>query len=268
MNSTIRRPRDLTAATSSAAAQVAAPPAASPAPWVRWVWAAIPLAGVIMGVLAQFIRQIPGALMDLGASVAPWVMVGFLLAVWASRGARTTRKAVLIATGAIAAYLVMWLVSYHLVFVVREHVRLAAGWREAAPWLLVTIPASPFLGTIAALSHRDGFLGDLCLVAPIAWSLPEIVKSLRGGLLVDAAWAAPLADRLTAGASIAVPVTILAALLIHMAARERRLRATSLLAAAVTLGALGVAILPIFRGLITLRRFLEGGGLIFTRPGP
>ena len=255
----ILKPRDLTAATSSETAQLAAPPAASISPWVTWL--SVPLAGVMMGVLAQFIRQIPGALMDLGASVAPWVMVGFLLAVWASRGAPTTRRAVLIASGAIAAYLVAWLVSYHLIFVVREHVRLAAGWREAAPWLLVTIPANPFLGAIAALSHRAGFLGDLCLVAPIAWSLPEIVQSLRGGLLVGAAWTPPLADRLWAGAAIAVPVAILGALLVYMATRERRVRATSLLAAAVTLAALGVVLLPLFRSLIMLRRFLNGGGL-------
>ena len=98
------------------------------------------LTGAILGVLAQFLRQISGALMYLGASTAPWVMVGFLLAVSASRRARTPRKAILIATGTVAAYLLAWLVSYHLLFVLRESVSLGAGWREAAPVTRHAIP--------------------------------------------------------------------------------------------------------------------------------
>jgi hypothetical protein len=163
-------------------------------------------------------------------------MVGFLLAVSASRGARTTLKAILVATGTVAAYLLTWLVWYHLLFVLRENVSLADGWKEAAPWLIAAVPASPILGTLAALSHKHGLLGDVCLAAPIAWSLPEALAILKEGWLVSAA--------------VVFPVAVFAALLIRMAADERRVRAVTLLAAAITLGTLGDALYSAVRSLI------------------
>jgi hypothetical protein len=190
----------------------------------------------MLGILAQFLRQIPGVLMTLGASTAPWVMVGFVLAVSASRGARTTRKAILVATGTVAAYLLAWLVWYHLMFVIRESGSLADGWRQAAPWLVAAVPAAPVLGTIAALSHKHGLLGDVCLVAPLTWSVPEAVTSLKEGWFI--------------GAAIVIPVAVFAALLIAMAMHERRVRAVTLLVAAIMLGASGVALFPAVRGLI------------------
>lgn len=164
-----------------------------------------------MGVLAQLLRQVPGSLMSLGASTAPWVTVGFLLAVSASRGAHTPRRAVFAGTGTVAAYLLMWLVSYHLLFVLRESVPLAAGWREAAPWLIAAVPACPILGAVAALSHEPGLLGDTCLAAPIAWSLPEALGSLTHG------WCAELVRECVGdAAAITIPVAVLVALLIRM----------------------------------------------------
>ncbi|OPY55749.1 MAG: hypothetical protein A4E55_02483 [Pelotomaculum sp. PtaU1.Bin035] len=169
--------------------------------------------------------------MYLGASTAPWVLVGFLLAVSTSRGAHTPRKAILVATGTVAAYLLAWLVSYHLLFVLRESVSLADGWRQTAPWLVAAVPASPILGTIAALSHKRGLLGDVCLAAPIALSLPEAIESLKEGWLI--------------GSVVVTPVAVFAALLIHMAINERRVSTTALLAAVVMLGALGIALFPV-----------------------
>jgi hypothetical protein len=235
MNSIVRKVRKLIATLHSGTAQMAVPPTTSVGPWVN-----ASLAGAILGVLAQFLRQVPGALMYLGASTAPWVMVGFLFAVSASRGARTSRKAILVATGTVAAYLLMWLVSYHLLFVLRESVSLAAGWRQVAPWLVAAVPASPILGTIAALSHKRGLLGDACLAAPIAWSLPEALESLKEGWLV--------------GATFVTPVAVFATLLIRMAIHERQVRAITLLAAVVTLGALSIALFPLYWFLL-LGRF-------------
>ncbi|MBX5464515.1 MAG: hypothetical protein IRZ26_03045 [Clostridia bacterium] len=194
------------------------------------------LAGALLGVLAQFLRQVPGALMSLGASTAPWVMIGFLLAVSASRDARAPRDAILVGTGTVAAYLFAWLVLYHLLFVLRESVSFAAGWREAAPWLVAAVPASPILGAVAALSHRRGPLGDACLAAPVAWSLPEALEILREGG--------------SDAAAVLIPVAVLAALLIRMVAGERRVRAITLLGAAATLAALTVAVFPVVRNLI------------------
>lgn len=218
MNSTVQKVREL-------------PPVTSAGLWVEAF-----LAGVALGVVAQFLRQVPGPLMSLGASTAPWVMIGFLLAASASRGTRTPLRAILVATGTVAAYLLAWLVSYHLLFVLRESVRPAAGWREAVPWLVAAVPACPILGAIAALSHKRGLLGDVCLAAPIAWSLPEALGSLREG------WADV--------AAIVIPVAVFAALLIRMAITERRVRAITLVPAAVTLGALALALFPVVRGLI------------------
>ena len=52
------------------------------------------------------------------------------------------------------------------------------------------------------------------------------------------------------GAAVVIPVAVLAALLIHVAADERRVRAITLLVAAVALGALGVARFTVVRSLI------------------
>lgn len=220
MNSTVRKAPEMTATLRSSAG----------------LWVNAFLAGALLGVLAQFLRQAPGVLMSLGASTAPWVTVGFLLAASASRGALTPRKAIFVGTGTVAAYLLAWLVSYHLLFVLRESVPLAAGWREAVPWLVGAVPACPILGAVAALSHKPGILGDACLAAPIAWTLPEALGSLGQGWSV--------------GSAVVIPVAVLAALLIRMAIAERRVHAITLLSAAVTLGTLAVALFPVVRSLI------------------
>ena len=227
MNSIVKTARDLIATLHSGTARLAGPTAKSGGPWVNAL-----LAGTILGLLAQFLRQVPGPLMYLGASTAPWVMLGFLLAVSASRGARTPRNAILAATGTVAAYLVAWLVSYHFLFVLRESVPLAAGWRQTAPWLAVAIPASPILGTIAALSHQRGPLGDVCLAVPIAGSVPEALKILKEGWFF--------------GTAFVIPVAVFAALLIHMAVDERPVSGITMVAAVVTLGALGIALFPVY----------------------
>lgn len=76
----------------------------------------------------------------------------------------------------------------------------------------------------------------MCLAAPVAWLLPEAIETPREGWL--------------AGAAVVIPVAVLAILLIHLAMSEGRVRAITLLAAAVMAGAMGVALFPIFRSLI------------------
>jgi hypothetical protein len=196
------------------------------------MWLIAFLAGALLGLFAQFLRQIPLALMYLGGSAAPWITAGFLLSVSASRGVPTTRDAISVAAGTVATYLVAWLVSYHLLFVLRESVSMAVGWRQAAPWLVVSIPASLSLGAIAALSHKHGILGDVCLAVPIAWSLPEFIGGLKQGWL--------------AGTAIVVPAAVFAVLLIHMIVKERQVNMIVLLVAVITLGSLGLALFPVF----------------------
>jgi hypothetical protein len=184
------------------------------------------LAGVLFGLLAQVLRQIVGPLMDIGAATAPWVTIGFVIAVWATRRSRSAAVGI----GAMAAYLYAWLIAYHALFAVRESVGLAAGWREAAPWLVVAVPACLILGWIAARSHERGILGDVCLASPIAWSVPEIVYSVRQGSSGSAAVAAVI------GALALLPLVL-------AAGRDVRLGRVAL--AAVTLGVVALAVSPV-----------------------
>lgn len=127
------------------------------------LWINAALIGAIFGVLAQFIRQIPGVFMTLGASMAPWVVVGFLLAVSAAHRSNTTRKAIFISTGTVAAYLLAWLLLYHLLFVLRESVPFSDGWSQADLGLSPRSPHARFS------AQSPPYLPGLdCLVTP-AW---------------------------------------------------------------------------------------------------
>jgi hypothetical protein len=181
-------------------------------------------------VIAQLLRQISGPLMDVGAATAPWVTVGFAIAVWATRRTWPLRSATGVAIGAMAGYLFAWLLSYHGLFAVRESVGVAAAWREAAPWLVLAVPAAPILGFLAARSRRTGLLGDLCLASPLAWSLPEILQSSSEG------W--------PDGATVATAIAAVALLPLLVAAR-RDVRLTRLVVAAVVLGATALVLSPI-----------------------
>lgn len=149
--------------------------------------------GVALGLVAQFLRQGGGPLMVWGAATAPWIIVGYCLAILGARRSRASRTGRAIAIVTMAAYVVAWLVSYHGLFAIRESVGFAAAWREMLPWLVVAGPASLVLGLLAGVAHRGGVLADVALATPIAWSLPEIISGLDGGWLHVAAFAVPLA---------------------------------------------------------------------------
>ena len=198
----------------------------------RWrvdVEVAALLAGVFFGLVAQVLRQIVGPLMDIGAATAPWVTLGFAIAVWATRKSGSLRDRSKLGIGVMALYLFAWLLAYHALFAVREAVGFGAAWREAAPWLVLAGPACVLLGVVAALSHRPGLLGDVCLAAPIAWSVPEIIKSWQG-------W--------SAGETVAVAIAVLAFLPLVVAAR-RDVRLTRVAFASVLLGGVALALAPI-----------------------
>jgi hypothetical protein len=112
------------------------------------------LAGLIFGVTSQFLRQIESPLMDVGAGIAPWVTIGFVLAVWATRRGRSLRNAGVLGVETMAAYVLAWLLSYHLLFALRESVELSAAWREALPWLVFVGPVCLVLGICRALTQE------------------------------------------------------------------------------------------------------------------
>ena len=193
------------------------------------------LAGVVFGLIAQVLRQIVGPLMDIGAATAPWVTIGFVIAVWATRKTRPLRTASRTGAWVTATYLFAWLVAYHCLFAVRESVGFAAAWREAAPWLVVAGPAAVVLGFVAARSHGRGLLGDVCLASPIAWSAPEIIRSSQQG------W--------SAGGTVTVVIAAVALVPLVVAAR-RDVRLVRVALASVLLGGVALALSPLLLGQI------------------
>lgn len=139
------------------------------------------LVGGVVGVTAQLFRQVDGPLQFLGGGIAPWVTIGFVLTVWSVRGHHSFRASGLLGAETMGVYLLVWLASYHALFVVRESVEISAGWREAFPWVVLSGPLCLALGFVAALTQRKGILGDVNMALPMAWSLPEIVDSLQLG---------------------------------------------------------------------------------------
>jgi hypothetical protein len=193
------------------------------------------LVGLALGVNAQLLRQINGPLMALGGATAPWLTVGFLLAIWATRPTASVRHAARIGIATFAVYLVVWLISYHLTFSIRELIKISDAWREAAPWLLLAGPVSVVLGLAAAATHKNSALGDLCLGLPVAWSMPEITLYVREG------WSLVIV--------VALP-TVIVALSPLLVVGRRDVKLLRVVVASGLFGVAGLAFLPVARNLI------------------
>lgn len=146
-----------------------------PAGWPVFV-AAI-ASGIVAGAVAQILRQINDPLMDLGGGTAVWLSIGFLAAQTAAC-ARSLRPGIWRAALAMALFLAFWLLTYCLVFGLRDTAGFTAMFRDERPFEIATLPASAVIGLIAALSVRPGLLGSACLAAPVAWSVPEVLRSV------------------------------------------------------------------------------------------
>jgi hypothetical protein len=193
------------------------------------------LAGLVLGITAQFLRQIGAPVMSLGAATAPWLTLGFLFAIWATRQSTSLRAASGLGIATMAVYLFVWLLSYHATFAIRESVTLADGWREAAPWLLLAGPVGVVLGVAAAVAHKRWLVGDVCLALPIAWSTPEVVAFSREG------WSYAVV--------VALPTAALA-LLPLLAVGRREVRLIRVVVACGLLAIVGMALLPVVRNYI------------------
>jgi hypothetical protein len=196
--------------------------------------ALVALAGLVLGITAQLLRQIGGPVMALGAATAPWLTVGFLLALWTTRRNTSLPEASGLGVATMALYLFVWLLSYHATFAIRESVTQAAAWREAAPWLLLAGPVSVVLGVAAAVAHKPGVVGDVCLALPIAWSMPEIAGNSKQG------WYALV---------VALPTAALA-LMPVLAVVRREVRLVRVVVACGLFAIVGLALLPVVRNYI------------------
>jgi hypothetical protein len=189
-------------------------------------------AGVTLGLVAQLLRQLDDPLMSLGAATAPWLTIGFILLLWASRATTRVMTSALVGVVTIATYLFAWLASYHTLFAIRESVTGAEAWRETAPWAIAAIPTSLVLGLVAALTPSVAVARNVSLAFPIALAFPELVVNLQVGWTHTAVIGVP-----------ALAFTILAAVILE--ADRRALFQAGIAAAA--LATLAVVVLPVVR---------------------
>lgn len=175
------------------------------------------LCGVLLGALAKMIGSIgrtfePAGvpLIMLGMGTAIWVTAGFLVARRIAKNRSQIDGAVWAGTG-MAVYLSAWLLAYSVVFGLQQDGGFAAAWLNERLYFILAPAAGAVLGLVAAASWRTDWLGDACIIAPIAWSLPEIAFAsafgwqhvLFSGIPALALASVPLA---TAGRNIRRPV--------------------------------------------------------------
>jgi hypothetical protein len=92
-----------------------------------------------------------------------------------------------------AVYLGAWLLSYCAVFGFQQSAGFGAAWLDERIFFIIAPAASVSLGLIATASLRDDWLGDACLAAPIAWSVPEFGYAIAQGWRYAALVALPIA---------------------------------------------------------------------------
>lgn len=139
------------------------------------------LLGSVLGVFAKLLGSISGPPALLGAGVAAWVTSGFLLSRRAARGRPLIEGAVWGAS-TMGSFLGAWLLAYCIVFGAQQSAGFGAAWLNERVFFILSPPASGLLGLIASASWRHGWIGDMGVVAPLAWSLPEAGFAAMQGL--------------------------------------------------------------------------------------
>jgi hypothetical protein len=206
---------------------------------LNWpVFPAAVIGGLASGALAQLLGQTGSwfaerhAIAYLGWSTAVWVSLGFLLAWPAARG-RSVGCGTIWAGATMSLYLFAWLFAYCGVFGLCDPSGFWMLWRNERPFEIAAIPVSAVIGLIAAGAWRPGRLGSACLAAPLVWSVPEILQSLRPELLFGPVYGPP---RWQYALALGLPTLLVA--LIPMARARRRIDWLVFVATVVTGGAL------------------------------
>ncbi|MBI5230593.1 MAG: hypothetical protein HY876_00300 [Coriobacteriales bacterium] len=189
------------------------------------------LAGAGLGVVAKLLGRVQG-LDLLGVGVAFWVTAGFLLARQAAKGHGLLDGTVWAGT-TMAVYLGAWLLSYCAAFGLQQSAGFGAAWLDERIYFILTAPASILLGFLAAASLRPDWLGDACLAAPIAWTVPEVIFAFsRGWQYVTLA---------------ALPAALIAGIPLAMS-RQRRVSWTVFAAACAAGAGVGYLLLHVIDG--------------------
>ncbi len=138
------------------------------------------IAAKLIGSLGRSFKSAGAPLVMLGMGTAVWVTVGFLIARRSAKD-RTLLDGTVWAGTTMAVYLSVWLLSYTITFGLQQDGGFAAAWLNERAYFIVAPPVSAILGLVATLSWRHGWLGDVCITMPVAWSLPEVIRSLSMG---------------------------------------------------------------------------------------
>lgn len=141
-------------------------------------WAFV--AGGALGAVAKLMGLAGTPLVMLGQGVALWVTAGFLLARRAAK-CRGFADAVVWAGTTMAVYLSVWLLAYTGVYGLQDPGGFGVAWLNERVFFMLTPPAAVVIGCIAAISWREGPLGDMACAAPVAWALPEAVHGVMLG---------------------------------------------------------------------------------------
>jgi hypothetical protein len=146
-----------------------------PLGWPILVFALI--GGLLAGSIAQLLGQVLNPFSFLGWATAPWMSIGFLFARRAAR-TRSLGNGTIWAGATAAVYLLAWLLAYCVVFGLCDSAGFMVLWRDERLFEMAAVPAGAIIGFIAAGSLRPGLFGSTCLAGPLAWSLPEVIRSV------------------------------------------------------------------------------------------
>ena len=190
------------------------------------------VAGVALGVVAKLMGLAGTPVVMLGQGVALWVTAGFLLARRAAKG-RGFVDAVVWAGTTMAVYLSVWLLAYTAVYGLQDPGGFGVAWLNERIFFILTPPVAAVIGSVAAISWREGPLGDMACAAPAAWALPEAVH----GVVLGWQYAA----------IVSLP-SVLIGLVPILARRDRQVSWVAFAVACVGGGAVALALMRVVTG--------------------
>lgn len=119
-----------------------------------------PSSGVIAGVAASFMRLGPSSVNAIGAGIAVWFVIGFLVVRTAPRRRIAAIAGILFLGG--------WLVAYFDTQIALNNGSATLFVKDALPWFIVLVPGGIVLGLSGIRSRSHGLWGEISLSLPLA----------------------------------------------------------------------------------------------------
>lgn len=137
--------------------------------------------GAIAGALAEVLMQIGGRFAYLGSGVAFWMTAGFLVTRLAVPYKTSQAERTVWAGATMVVYLLAWIFAFCVAYGTLGPSSLWVAWYGKLGFVIFAPVLGALIGVAASLSLRPGWIGDACIAAPIAWSLPEVVVNAARG---------------------------------------------------------------------------------------